>query len=331
MYDPSLGRPPTEQSGPRPTRSQRDAATGDPGSRPDLETDPYAHTTIAPSTPSNQWDAVELRRLRDTPYHPLQEMAERELQSRRERRLPGWDEKRDALDDVLDEPIDHPDVWADERALLEREPVGQPESAVDATDLSSNAESLEPAGDSVGVESLPEDLDLERFVAMTVYPLTHFDRLDYISKCKHCESRPYSEGPHHDRSCPRYDHQLRYDTHHATRKYCKHEDCKARPFVAGFHHHPDCPRGFDARTDWQVADDGYNTPCVCGAKPYSEGPHHRSDCEYHTATPRFRTDRAHSATCGTCGAKPFPPGPHHEQNCEHHVDAVPVPLALRDD
>lgn len=178
-----------------------------------------------------------------------------------------------------------------------------------------------------GTDSTVDKHSLE-YRATTQYPLSVFNRLDYISKCKHCESRPFSEGPHHDRDCPRYASQLRLSTDNALRKYCKH--CDARPFVAGFHHKNGCERGFDAKADWSVVDDSYSTPCKCGSKPYSEGPHHSTDCEYYTSDPQFRTERAHSAECGNCGARPFPPGPHHNESCQRHVNVTPIPLDLTD-
>jgi len=319
MYDPSLSQPPSQVAQPRQTQHTVEETGQRVESMPDLDSDPYAHTSATRDTPTDQWDEAELRRLRDNSHHPLQEKAEQELQERHQQRLPHWDEKRAELND-LDEALDleQPTLWEDEQMLLE-EPAEITEG--EATTQSAPADSMSVNG-SVG------DTD-SKYLAMTFYPLTFFDRLDYISKCKHCESRPYSEGPHHDDSCPRHDSHLRYDTHHATRKYCKHEDCGAQPFIAGFHHRKGCPRGFDAQTKWEIADKGYNTPCVCGAKPYSEGPHHSDDCKYYTETPQFRTKRAHSANCSECSAQPFAPGPHHENTCSHYIDVVPIPAALQ--
>lgn len=319
MHDPALSQPPSQVAQPRQTRQTVDETAQQVGSMPELERNPYAHTTATRDTPIDEWDEAELRRLRDNNYHPLQQTAEQELQERQQQRLPHWDEKRSELDEI-DETLDleQQRLWEDERMLLD-------ESA-DITEETAATESGPADSASIGTSSEGTDL---KYLAMTFYPLTFFDRLDYISKCKHCESRPYSEGPHHDDSCPRHDQYLRYDTHHATRKYCKHEDCGAQPFIAGFHHRKGCPRGFNVQTNWDIADDGYNTPCICGAKPYSEGPHHSDDCKYYTDTPQFRTQRALSARCSECRAKPFAPGPHHEQTCSHHIDAVPMPAALQ--
>lgn len=318
MYDPGLSQPPNQVAQPRQTQHAVDDTEQQMGSMPDLEANPYAHTTATRDTPIDQWDETELRRLRDNSYHPLQEKAQQELEARQQQHLPHWDEKRSELHE-LDESVDleKPTHWEDERTLLE-EP--------DEITVDTAATESVPA-DSISVDSSPAGTDAA-YLAMTFYPLTFFDRLDYLSKCKHCESRPYSEGPHHDVSCPRHDSRLRYDTHHATRKYCKHEDCGAQPFIAGFHHRQGCPRGFDAQTNWEIADDGYNTPCVCGAKPYSEGPHHTDDCKYYSDTPQFRTHRAHSANCSECSAQPFAPGPHHEHTCSHYIDAIPMPVPL---
>lgn len=58
---------------------------------PELGRNPYAHTTATRDTPIDQWDGVELPRLRNNQYHPLQQEAEQELKERQQQRLPHWD------------------------------------------------------------------------------------------------------------------------------------------------------------------------------------------------------------------------------------------------
>ena len=63
---------------------------------------------------------------------------------------------------------------------------------------------------------------------------------NYKSKCKHCGAKPFSEGPHHEQKCPRYQQSRAFNSKLAMKKQCRY--CEAKPFVAGPHHSNDCKR-----------------------------------------------------------------------------------------
>lgn len=142
---------------------------------------------------------------------------------------------------------------------------------------------------------------------------------DYSNKCKHCGAKPFSEGPHQDKSCPRYQAALALSTEPAHRFGCKH--CDAQPFVAGVHHRRDCPRRIEEHVKTGVSGKnyGYSTKCKhCGVKPFSQGPHHESSCKRCWSYSAYSTKLAHKYDCKECGARPFVAGPHHEGSCKRH-------------
>jgi hypothetical protein len=63
---------------------------------------------------------------------------------------------------------------------------------------------------------------------------------NYKSKCKHCGAKPFSEGPHHERTCERWQPTRATTSDLAMSKECRY--CSATPFIAGPHHKPDCRR-----------------------------------------------------------------------------------------
>jgi hypothetical protein len=62
----------------------------------------------------------------------------------------------------------------------------------------------------------------------------------YGTGCRHCGARPFSEGPHHEKDCPRRDGSVRPGSRLAHSVSCGL--CGARPFIAGPHHRKDCRR-----------------------------------------------------------------------------------------